>query len=310
MEPRPEDVFAEGIVGKQPEPPPPAPRVQEAPPAPAPPKSLTSRSVFSHPEAHPLALDLVLLKHFELEWLTWLPDTLFHEIEQTFTTSLAEVNRLKILAAQTLHVIDAYWDHWEIFEKTIWALNGQIPRVDVIQPPDLSILMAGVDIANSIRQETYGQEVARYCAAVFLHENVFYAPEPVDFCQKYIIQPTYLCKDCQQTGSMLPPFDGMCWSCGGHFDAEHPFRFEADPQAVRRGHGRNLTFHKTFDPEPTKKRFQELDALPEDRLKSSIQETVEDIQAAKLIIAVDYTKHKSQQLAEQLTSLRSWLEMS
>jgi hypothetical protein len=281
-----------------------------APQEPVAPKSLTSRSVFSHPEAHPVALDLVLLKNFELEWLQWLPDTLFSEIEKTFTTSIAEVNRLKILAAQTLHVIDAYWDNWEIFEKVLWALNGQVPRVDVIQPPDLSILMSGVDMADGIRRETYGEEVGRYSAAVFLHENVFYAPEPLEFCQKYITQQTYKCQDCGQTGSALPPFDGMCWSCGEHFDSEHPFKFQPDPDAVRRGVGRKIVLRDTFDPEPTKARFHELDVLPTDKLRASIKETAVDIQAAKLIIATDYVKHRSQQLAEQMTSLRGWLEAS
>lgn len=274
------------------------------------PKSLTSRSVFSHPEAHPVALDLILLKNFELDWLSWLPDTLFFEIEKTFGSSIAEVNRLKILAAQTLHTIDSYWEQWEIFEKVLWALNGNIPRVDVMQPPDLSILMSGVDMANGIRQETYGEEVARYCAAVFLNENVFYAPEPLNFCQIYIDGPTFKCQDCGQVGSALPPFNGMCWACGGHFDSEHPFKFEPDPEAQRRGVGKKLTISKTFDSEPTKKRFQELNVLPQDKLLSSLRETPEDIQAAKLIIAVDFTKHRSKQLTEQLTSLRGWLEAS
>lgn len=286
--------------------PPPAPAAS-IPPVP---KSLTSRSVFSHPEAHPLALDVVLLKNFELEWLTWLPDTLFFEIEQTFTTSIAEVNKLKILAAQTLHVTDACWEQWEIFEKTVWALNGMVPRVDTIQPPDLPMLMAGVDMINSIRQETYGEEVARYCAAIFLYENVFYAPDPLSFCQPYISQPTYKCQDCDQTGSALPPFAGMCWSCGGHFHTEHPFSFEPDPDAVRRGVGRKLTMDITFDPEPTVKRFEEFDAMPADKLPSTITESSVDIQAAKLITAVDFMKHRAQQLSEQLTSLRGWLEMT
>lgn len=300
----PADIFIESLMEKKAEePPPPIP-------APAIPKSLTSRSVFSHPEAHPVSLDLVLLKNFDLEWLQWLPDTLFSEIETTFSTSIAEVNRLKILAAQTLHVIDAYWEAWEIFEKVLWALNGHVPRVDVIQPPDLSILMSGVDMANGIRKETYGEEVARYCAAVFLNENVFYAPEPLTFCQRYIIGPTYECRDCGQTGSALPPFAGTCWSCGEHFESEHPFRFEPDKDAVRRGSGRNVIINKTYDPQPTQHRYQELNMLAGDSLPRAIKETPEDIQAAKLIIATDFTKHRAQQLAEQLTSLRSWLETS
>jgi hypothetical protein len=301
--------FLEGLMEKKAEEviPPPAPQAP-TPVQPQAPKSLTSRSVFSHPDAHPLALDVVLLKHFELEWLTWLPDTLFFEIEQTFTTSIAEVNKLKILAAQTLHVTDAFWEEWEIFEKTIWALNGMVPRVEVIQPPDLPMLFAGVEMANDIRKETYGEEVSRYCAAVFLYEHVHYAPSPLTFCQPYLTQPTFKCRDCDQTGSALPPWNGVCWSCGGHFHSEHPFKFEPDPDSA--GKGRNLDIKSTFDPAPTKRRFEEFDGMDSSKLLGAITEQPEDIQAAKLITAVDFMKHRSQQLAEQLTSLRSWLEMS
>lgn len=287
------------------------PEVKEEVPSPElPGRKISPRSVFSHPDTHPYVLDLALLKNFHLDWLTWLPETLFREVEQTFQTSIAEVNKLKILATQTLHVTDMFWDQWEIFEKTIWALNGQTPRLDVFQPPDLPILFAGVDIAHSINDDhTYGEEVSRYCAAVFLNENVFYAAPPLGFCQKYISQPYYVCQECEKKGSALPPFDGLCSSCAGHFDQEHPFSFKPDPDAVKRGHGKKLSFGQAYDPEPTKKRFEQLNAMSGD-LAGSIKETVEDIQAAKLITAVDYMNHKSQQLSEQLSALRGWLEMA
>jgi len=304
-----DEIFYEGLMGKTAEGAPPLPAEETAPaPAPEAGRKLSPRTVFSYFDTHPYVLDLVLLKHFHLEWLSWLPDTLFREIEQTFQTSVAEVNRIKIVATQTLHVTDVYWDQWEVFEKTLWALNGQVPKVDLIQPPDLPILYAGVDMANAIREETFGEEVARYCAAVFLHENVFYAPDPLGFCQKYITQPFYTCLDCDKKGSALPPFDGMCSSCGGHFTSENPFSFKPDPDAVKRGVGRNLTHGKTYDPEPTKKRFGELNAMSNP--SSAIKETVEDIQAAKLITAVDYMDHKSKQLSDQLGALRDWLEMA
>lgn len=306
-----EEIFYEELVGKTAEaaPAPEEPEEVEAPPTPETSgKKISPRSVFSNPETHPYVLDLAMLKHFQLEWMEWLPETLFKEVEQTFQTSIAEVNKLKILAAQTLHVTDMFWEKWELFEKTIWALNGQVPRLDVLQPPDLPILYAGVDIAHSIRDESYSEEVSRYCAAVFLHENVFYAAPPLEFCQRYITQRYYICRDCEKKGSALPPFDGLCSSCGGHFDDEHPFNFKPDPEAVKRGYGKNLTYGNTYDPDPTKKRFEELNAMKDPA--SSIKETVEDIQAAKLITAVDYMNHKSQQLSEQLSSLRGWLEMA
>lgn len=305
-----EEAFYEEIVGKTAEPAPPAEEKEpEVPPQQeAAAKKISPRSVFSNPETHPYVLDLAMLKHFQLDWMSWLPETLFKEVERTFSTSIAEVNKLKILAAQTLHVTDMFWEHWELFEKTLWALNGFIPRLDVIQPPDLPILLAGVDIAHSIREETFGEEVSRYCAAVFLHENVFYAPSPLEFCQPYITQRFYTCQDCDKKASALPPFDGLCWSCGGHFEDDKPFNFKPDPEAVKKGLGKNLTYGKTYDPDPIKKRFEELNALSDPG--SSIKETLEDIQSAKLITAVDYSSHKSKQLSEQLSSLRGWLEMA
>lgn len=296
-----EENFFEALVGKPEETS--VPQVEEATA-----KKISPRSVFSHPDTHPYVLDLAMIKHFQLEWLSWLPETLFKEIESTFQTSIAEVNKLKLLAVQTLHVTDMYWSNWELFEKIIWALNGHVPRLDSLQPPDLSILYSGVDIAHSVREETYSEEVSRYCAAVFLHENVFYAASPLGFCQEYITQPSYLCKDCEKNGSALPPFDGLCSSCGGHFSDANPLNFKPDPEAVRRKAGQNLTFSNTYDPEPTKKRFEELNAMTNPA--SSIKETVEDIQAAKLIVAVDYMAYKAKQLSEQLTALRGWLEMA
>ena len=305
---RPDEIFFEGLVGTK--------EAQQKlgmpmsdTPAPAP-RSLTSKSLFSHPDAHPVALDVALLKNFQLDWFTWLPETLFSEIEQTFKTSIAEVNRLKIMATKTLHVVDSFWDHWEIFEKTIQALNGVPPRLDVMQPPDLPFLFAGIDMVNQIRKETFNEEVGRYCAALFLHENVHYAPEPLSFCQPYITQPIYHCKDCDKTASALPPFDGLCTSCAGHFDKPKTLDFKPDQELLDKGFGRNITLGVTIDPRPVQRRFETLDAAPPDKLLSMIGETSEDIQAAKLITAVDFKNFRSRQLKEQLESLRSWLEMS
>lgn len=285
----------------------PAPKPQTPAPLPSP-RAITSRNVFSNPEAHPVVLDLVLLKKFKLDWLSWLPDTLFHEIEQEFKTSIADINRSKILAAQSLHVVDTFWHAWEVFEKTIHALNGNPVLPDVMQPPDLEQLFAGVDTVAAIRTEPFDPEVAQYCAAVFLNENVHYAPPPLDFCQVYLAQPFYKCKDCGKRGSALPPFDNLCSSCAGHFDSENVFSLKPDKELVDKGHGRNISIEMTFNPGPVAERYTQLNALPPDKLRSSIKETSEDIQAAKLIIAMDFKEHRAQQLKDQLAGLRTWLE--
>lgn len=310
-EKRPDEVFFEGLMGPQSE------KVAETQPAPPEKKTVepqskpvTSKNLFSHPEAHPLVLDLGLFKTFGVEWLSWLPETLFSEIEQTCKTSVAEVNKLKILAAKTTHVCDAFWEEWEIFEKTVLALNGIIPNVTVMQPPDLPTLLTGVTIANSLREETFNEEVSRYCAAIFLHENVHYAPEPMAFCQSYVTQPVYHCQDCDKQGSALPPFDGLCSSCAEHYAHDRPFAFKPNEEALKRGAGRNLMLAKTYDPAPIEVRFKELDALSSEDLPKNIREVSDDVQAAKLIIATDFVRYRSRQLVEQLSSLKSWLEMA
>ncbi len=305
MSKRLEDKFYEGLRGEIPE-----PVVKEAEVSPAPvAKPLSSRSLFSHPDTHPVALDLALLKHFQLDWFPWLPETLFYEIEQTFKTSIAETNKLKIMAVKTLHVIDAFWEEWEIFEKTVQALNGVPPLITTMQPPDLPFLFAGVDMANAIRKEDCNDEIARYCAAIFLHEEVYYAPEPLAFCQPYISQPTYCCKDCDKCGSALPPFDGLCTSCAGYYTDDKPFNLKPDPEALKLGRGRNITLSQKYDSGPVKTRFEELNKLSGNHLVSAIREVPEDIQAAKLITATDFQNYRAQQLKDQLSALRGWLEM-
>lgn len=306
MTKRPDEIFFENLMGTKES----LEKLAVAPiEAPTPsPRPLSSKSIFSHPDTHPVVLDLALLKHFQLDWLAWLPETLFSEIEKTFKTSIADVNRTKIMATKTLHVVDSLWDHWEIFEKAIQALNGMPPQLDVMQPPDLPLLFAGVDIINSIRKEEFHEQVARYCAAIFLYENVHYAPEPLDFCQPYITQPIYRCKDCDKVASALPPFDGLCSSCAGHYNKPLTLDFKPDKEKLDRGFGRNITFGVTYDPAPTKARFEALDSMDPKKLLEAIRETPEDIQAAKLITAVDFKNFRSKQLQEQLGSLRGWLE--
>jgi len=276
----------------------------------SPPTPVSSKNLFSHPDAHPVVLDMALLKVFQVEWFDWLSDTLFAEIEREFDTHINAGNRLKIMAAKTLHVIDAFWDHWEVFEKVIAGLNGIVPQVALLQPPDLAALYAGVDIASGIRQETYSDEVKRYCAAVFLHEGVTYAAPPLDFCQEYISQPIYRCRDCEQTGSALPPFDGHCPTCTQKYEQDKAFSLKPDPDMKDKTKGVNLEYHLTYESQPTKKRFEELSKLPAEQAADAIQETAEDVESARLIIATDFMKYRSMQLKTQLESLKGWLEAS
>lgn len=266
-------------------------------------RPVTKSNLFSHSEAHPYVLDMALIKTFHLDWFSWDADTLFTEIEKTFRTSIAEVNRLKILVAATLHVSDVFWDRWEVFEKAVLALNGIIPSVTYMQPPDVATLMTAVDIANSIRKKEFSEEVSRYVAACFLNDHISYAPKPLDFAAKYLRSPRYECGECGKEGSALPPFDGHCDSCSRKFEDEHAFNFKPHPDA--KDDPTKVRYFDALDPGPTKERFEELVKLPADQVK--IDETADDIEAAKLINATDYMNFRQHQRDTQFSQIKSWM---
>lgn len=267
-------------------------------------RQVTKSNLFSHPEAHPYVLDLSLIKTFNLDWFSWEPETVFQEIQSTFNTSIADVNKNKIMATMTLHVIDTAWDHWEVFEGTIQALNGVIPNPRYMNPCDIPFLLAGVDIINELRQEEFSDEVGRYIAACFLNEEVSYAPPPLDFAQPYLSQLRYKCDHCGKHGNALPPFNGHCDSCSAKFQDEHPFNFKNADWA--KDDNKDVHYYVGLDFQPTKTRFDELVGMSADRI--SIQQDVpEDIEAAKLISAHDYMELRRKQKTQQLTDLKDWL---
>lgn len=266
-------------------------------------RSVTKSNLFSHTETHPYVLDLALIKTFNLEWFEWEPETLFQEIKTTFNSSIADVNRVKIMTTMTLHVIDTAWEHWEIFESAIQALNGVIPNPTYMNPCDVAFLMAGVDIINDIRKEDFSDEVGRYVAACFLNDEISYAPPPLEFSQPFISRPRYHCEHCGKHGDALPPFNGRCDSCSEKFQDEHPFNFKGADKA--KDDKNDIKYYMELDFQATKKRFDELIKLPTDKL--SIQETPEDIESAKLISAYDYMELRRKQKNRQLTDLKDWL---
>jgi len=217
-------------------------------------------------------------------------------------TSVSEHNWQKIQAIRTLTSTVGFWNEWHIFEKIIQALNNNIPRFDITQRCTMSQLMAGVDIANTIRREKYGDEIERYVAACALDEGVNYLPTPLDFASTVLSEPSYLCKDCGNidTDDLQ---DGRCDVCCGRFIDAHPLNMKpaagVNPKA-----GLNVEQFLKHDPAPVEARFNELKANRNLKLNEN---KTEDVQAAKLMVAYDYMQLRTKQLADQLEELKSWV---
>jgi hypothetical protein len=246
---------------------------------------------FTDESTHPLVLYLICERHLEKDWNTWISDTIVQEIKRIFNVDIVEINLNKLLAVKTLYINDVFWDEWEIFKNGILSLNGQPLSTQILVAPNIAFLMNGIEIANLIRTQPFDQEIGRFVAGCLLHENIFYAPPPLDFCQIYISQPMYHCPTCDCTRSALPPFDGQCETCAGTYDSPKAFNFKPKNDT-----GFSVTYSLTYDLIPIKKRYEQL--LKEK--EPYINEVPEDIQASKLLIARDYTMLKMNEFHSQL----------
>lgn len=275
--------------------------VQKTEPDPRSPLSL--RNLFMHHDTHPVVLDFALIREFQLEWLKWEPETIWASIDDLFKSVVSEHNRQKILAVQTLHVSPAPWEKWQVFEKVCQALNNNIPSFDVMQVPSLDQLYSAVDIMDTIRRESFNDEVKNYMAAAVLNEDVFFTPAPLEFIQMEVSRPFYKCKDCGLTVNALF-HDGVCDNCTQKFDPEQGLSMRPKQDLLEAGLGK-MEAGRKFDPEPVQKRWEDVKGKSEHDF--DLQETQVDVQVAKLLVARDYMNLRRRQLAEQLVSLKSWL---
>lgn len=145
--------------------------------------NVTGLNVFRHPDAHPLVLDLLLLKKYGPDFLMWEPETLELRIPQDFkTTEVSDLNLAKIQACRTLHLVDTYWQRWEVFCWVTAALNGLFPDFDAMQVPTVAQAAVSVSIAKQVRDDVeWSSEVRAFLASVFKFEGIFYPQEPLNF---------------------------------------------------------------------------------------------------------------------------------
>lgn len=144
---------------------------------------VTRGNIWHHPDAHPIALDLALVKKYGADWLEWEPETLQNAIPQDFATaSLSDLNLSKIHACATLHLVDSFWQRWEIFLWCTMSFNSEFPDFRAMQVPAVGQILISCDVAARIRDEVeWTEEVKEYTAQVYHHDDIFLALPPADF---------------------------------------------------------------------------------------------------------------------------------
>lgn len=163
--------------------------------------AVTTKNFFQHPDAHPIALDLMLLKKYGADWLSWEPESLPEVISRDFKTTLSEINFHKLNAAKSLHLVDSYWQRWEIFLWCTMAFNGVSPDFGVMQVPTVAQCLVSVDVANRIRDDVaWVDEIKLFLAAVYRHDGIFCPQPPTEFVK---LDETGLV-DCAEVSRLWP----------------------------------------------------------------------------------------------------------
>jgi hypothetical protein len=171
----------------------PGPIVLESPDPPEPQlkyAQITKSNMWVHHDAHPVVLDVLLLKQYGTDWFVWEAKTLWSEIMDDFKVpSISDHTKAKIQAIKTLHINEWFWTKWEVFCWVTQALNNNLPDFQVLQKPSLSQLMNAVEVSGIVRGgEEFSQELQIFVAAAIMDDGVLYSPKPLEFCQDEIVE--------------------------------------------------------------------------------------------------------------------------
>lgn len=246
------------------------------------PHPLTATNFLSHHDTHPLLLSLVILDRYGTDWLDWEAETLAAELKDDFRqSSISALNWQQIQAVRTCHVTPSPWKAWEVFCVVLQALNNNIPSFHTMQKPTVAQIMAALDIMGKIDTHTLSEEVEMFIAAAFLDEGVFYLPPPANVAQEWASRPRYRCRKCGRIDR--DDDNDVCDSCGAP-DSELEKELERDHRPVEAQYNKCLL-------------------LGDDR--DELQETVVDVQVAKLLVARDYVLYRQRQLSEQLRAIQN-----
>lgn len=148
-----------------------------------PPRPPVSINLFQHPSAHPLILDLALLKKYGPEWMLWDIETLVWRVPKDFrTSSISDLNLGKIQAIKTLHYNDSYWSKWEIFNWCTHPFNNLYPDFSSLQVPSAAQMAVSIDIASRVRTDVhFNPELKMFMTVVCQFQGVFYPPDSLSF---------------------------------------------------------------------------------------------------------------------------------
>ena len=159
---------------------------------------MASENVFYNPLANPMDLASAL-KQYGTSVLAWAPETLMNAIDRQFSgwsevelaealdhfhktgnlkTKVPQLVREKVYAIRVIATSNTVQNEWHVFEKIGGVFNDRIAQFGTIEPMNAAECAKTVAIIESVRPDTYENEIKAYIAAA-CHEYGLYTAAPV-----------------------------------------------------------------------------------------------------------------------------------
>lgn len=177
------------------------------------------------PEAHPLALMLIVLDRYGQDCLEWDPEVLRATmIRDNLQVSGASWDKIK--AVIVLLNSPSPWRQWEVFHWMSRALGGKPPNFVYLEQPELGHLFVCADIMAIVdSKRVTAIEVDKFVAAALRHEGHVYAPESLAFAQRELEDPQLSCSAC---GALFVDNNDLkCISCAESTLSKVPYAYAA-----------------------------------------------------------------------------------
>jgi len=261
---------------------------------------LSVSNLFQHHDTHPILLELVMAKQYEVGWLAWDPEALREGILSDFKIdSISQLVWAKLQMIRALHSSQMFWTDWNVFAPLCQILNNNCPDFEQLVIPGIEQLFVAVDISKLIRESTFSDEIAKFVAAAAIEDGINYLPDLLSFAEIWLAEPMYECLVCGYTAT-IDKTPILCDSCIGRFSDGYPFNDKADPAAPKAAGQKIRTFFRR-DPAIIEKFWESYKDVPIEHIqKYADHERYPDyIPGFKLLIARDYMNFRRAQLEEQ-----------
>lgn len=243
---------------------------------------ITKENVWRHPNAHPLVLTLLLLDRYGKEYLDWDAETLRITLYRE-DVRLSNSVWTKIQAARVGLMAPSPWRQWEIFHSVARGLNGHQPNFTYLERPEMGHLAVAVDILGTMDpQRPWNEDVEKFVAAAAKDTGVPWLPAPLQFSQREIDKPKYICLNCGL--KERDDNDVKCVHCGS--------------TKLKRVTENDLTRR-----DKVATRFTQLSKVPVEDAFSILGENDVDIPVGRLLAHWEYRNLVRAQLLQQLRSL-------